>query len=108
MHPTKIHQGVGPGYDLRITVPASDTFDPSAPNGVSYEAHREDGSTVQLSASLINQSVDAVTVVHTWGANEPAALGDWDVWAVFTYASGPSTRSEVYQFTVVPPYQPLT
>jgi hypothetical protein len=107
MHPTKIHQGVGSAYDLRITVPSSDTFDPSTPDGVTFVAHRENGSTVTLLASMINQSASAVTVVHSWDPGEPAALGDWDVWVVFTYPSGPPSRSDVYQFTVVPPYQQI-
>lgn len=104
MSMTRLRMGMGDSYGLRITVLASDSFDPEAPSGATFHVTKPDASEVTWTATIASQS--AVSALATYAFNADGTdldqAGIWRVWIQWTVTGeSPGPRSEVGSFNVI-------
>ena len=103
-----LHAKIGQPYALHLSDPAAVDFVPTAPTAVTAVVERPDGSRLSWTGSIVSQDTTQITTKFPIPVGMPDELGTWSWWVVYTIAGDtPGNRSDVQQFLVVAPDQPI-
>lgn len=95
---------MGDSYGLRVTVPSSTDFDPTAPTAVDFKITKPDGTALTWAGVIASQGVGSLEATYAFNADgdDLNAVGTWKAWLQFTVAGeSPGPRSEVFSFAVI-------
>lgn len=97
---TPLYVGMGPPYFVRVTIPASDDFDPAAVTLAVLEVTKPGSHEAVTWEATHAPSEDELTVSHALEVDDLDEVGIWKLWVRCT-VSGGERRTVVGKFKVL-------